>query len=365
MAKKTNNTKANNANETKVVCPNCGEEFAIPTHTTLAVGVVIGKDSNLGTISPALAGNKTKVDERIEAMQNAGIDTSKFFSVTNPDGQDVLMIWKDGIPTAVADDDPILAAIMAKGTIPNRDLFRRWVMSQMFHMILSEGYGRRCNGFTGALQWKGYKYQWKMITNEMNTQAKLYAKGDMDNFSERNIWFNKELVVTMMEDYLEKLKIEIDNRRTRKCKGVPYKRFSGKDIFVSDLYKKVYTPIRFAIGKMKNAKNPADLAKQLENFTKSMETCLGWDTPQCKEWMDAYKGCGAYYTLKNMVLFHDVFIRWNGHVLKDKQALSRILVYTKACAQSHEGYKVLGWLKGILELNKINVAEKIKSWRKK
>lgn len=326
--------------ESNVVCPNCGTEFTI------------GK-------------KRVSADERIEAMKNAGLDTSKFFSVTNPSGEEILMAWKDGVPTAVDDDDPIIAAIMAKGTIPNRELFRRWVMSQMFHMMLFKSYGRRCNGFTGALQCKGYKYQWKMIANEMRTQAKLFAKGDMDNFNERNIWFNKELVVTMMKDYLGKLQVEIDNRRTRKCKGVPYKRFGGRDVFVSDLNKKIYTPIDLAICKMRNVKRPSDLAKQLENFVKGIETCLNWNTPQCKEWMDAYKGCGAYYTLKNMVLFHDVFIEWNGHVLKDKQALSRILVYTKACAQRHEGYRVLGWLKEILELNKINVAEKIKSWRKK
>lgn len=336
MTKKTKNIR-----ETNVVCPNCGAEFRISK-------------------------GKTKVDERIEAMQNAGIDTSKFFSVTNPSGEDVLITWKDGIPTAVADDDPILVAIMSKGTIPNRNLFRRWVMSQMFHMMLFKGYGHHCDGFTGALQMKGYKYQWKMIVNEMAAQAKLYAKGDTDNFNERNIWFNKQLVVAMMNDYREKLRVEIDSRRTRKCKGIPYKRFGGRDIFVSDLNKKIYVPIDLAICKMSNVKRPSDLAKQLENFVKGMETCLDWDTPQCKEWMDAYKGCGAYYTLKNLVLFHNVFVEWDGQVLRDdKQALSRILTYTTACAKKHEGYKVFGWLKEVLKFNNIDVAEKIRSWRKK
>lgn len=319
--------------ESNVVCPNCGTEFTI------------GK-------------KRVSADERIEAMKNAGLDTSKFFSVTNPSGEEILMAWKDGVPTAVDDDDPIIAAIMAKGTIPNRELFRRWVMSQMFHMMLF-------NGFTEALKMKGYKYQWKMIANEMAVQAKLYDKGDTDNFNERNIWFNRKLVVAMMNDYRDKLRVYIDSLRVRKCKGVPYKRFGGRDVFVSDLNKKIYATIDLAICKMSNVKKPSDLAKQLKNFVKGMETCLDFYTPQCKGWMDAYKGCGAYYTLKNMVLFHNVFIKWDGHVLKDRDALSRILDYTKACAKKHEGYKVLGLLKEVIKLNNIDVAEKIRSWRKK
>ena len=37
--------------QTKVICPNCGTEIAIPEHTyTANDAVVIGKDSNLGTV---------------------------------------------------------------------------------------------------------------------------------------------------------------------------------------------------------------------------------------------------------------------------------------------------------------------------
>ena len=37
-------------NETKVVCPNCGAEIAIPEHEHFAAGMCIGKDSGMGTI---------------------------------------------------------------------------------------------------------------------------------------------------------------------------------------------------------------------------------------------------------------------------------------------------------------------------
>lgn len=37
---------------TKVTCPKCGTEFKIADKTSVAIGIVIGKDSNLGEIHP-------------------------------------------------------------------------------------------------------------------------------------------------------------------------------------------------------------------------------------------------------------------------------------------------------------------------
>ena len=37
-------------NETQVVCPKCGAEFAIAEKTHVTIGIAIGKDAGLGTI---------------------------------------------------------------------------------------------------------------------------------------------------------------------------------------------------------------------------------------------------------------------------------------------------------------------------
>ena len=31
---------------------------------------------------------------------------------------------------------------------------------------------------------------------------------------------------------------------------------------------------------------------------------LPHETPQCKAWIDAYKGAGAFYTMQNLIRFH-------------------------------------------------------------
>jgi hypothetical protein len=36
---------------------------------------------------------------------------------------------------------------------------------------------------------------------------------------------------------------------------------------------------------------------------------LPYDTPKSKAWIDAYKGEGAFYTLKNLVMFHGCGIK--------------------------------------------------------
>ena len=77
--------------KTKILCPGCGTEFAIADKEKTVVATVVGKDSGLGTVYPAVAGQdapssgKTKVPrtakERIEALRAAGVDVSHLFAM--------------------------------------------------------------------------------------------------------------------------------------------------------------------------------------------------------------------------------------------------------------------------------------------
>ena len=68
--------------ETKVLCPGCGTEFAIADKEFAATGTVIGKNSDLGTVYPVVAGHNSPAGlpkgarERIEALRGAGVDVS-------------------------------------------------------------------------------------------------------------------------------------------------------------------------------------------------------------------------------------------------------------------------------------------------
>lgn len=234
MTKKSNVNKNMNNNDTKVMCPVCGTEFAIGEHEhKVKNATVIGADSGMGTVY-------LPVSKRGEALRAAGIDISKYFSIQIPGGGEQLMQkTDDGRAVPVTDDDPIIKTILGGGTVPNRKLFRRWVMSQVFHGLTYKDYYGRELGFTQWLRNHGYEYQWEMLVEELRVQARLYENGDMENFSARNRWFDKTLAVTMAKDYIEQLRKDAERRKQHKCKGVPYiyinrSRFP-KGIFVADI----------------------------------------------------------------------------------------------------------------------------------
>ncbi len=340
-----------NNDQTKLVCPNCGAEFEIAEHEHNCKNVtVIGADSGLGTIY-------MKLKERQEKLKSAGIDTSKYFSMTTPDGTEHLMKYEGSTPVAVTKDDPVMKAILEAGTVPNRDLFRRWVMAQVFRGLSYNGY--RGKGFTDWVHSHGYNYTWKMVMEEMRVQAKLIRK-DSENFRARNRWFNSDVIISMMNDYIDNLRKEIKDKKVRHCKGVPYIRINRKDIFLSDVEKKIISPLRGIIMDVEMHKNSADRVYNcLCGFCNIMEK-LGFDTAQSSAWMDAYKGAGAYFTMKNMILFHGCKFYNDGKWMDKKESLKYL--EQKAEEYKGEGWRLFGLMKKFISDNKIDIAAKRREW---
>lgn len=98
---------------------------------------------------------------RIAALKAAGVDVSNYF----PMGEEMVVKVVDGVPVQVTDDDPVFASIAGGGHIRNYTLYRRWVMSQMFHML--DRMERQNVSFNALLQDKGYAYQWRMLEKEL------------------------------------------------------------------------------------------------------------------------------------------------------------------------------------------------------
>lgn len=343
--------------EIKFNCPACGSELTVSANCTHNCN----PQSSAVQIDVHIPGSRSgRANAKIEALRAAGVDVSNLFSMQGVDGSDILVRRHDDcLFERVADDDPVIIAIMAGKTIPNRRLFRRWVMAQMFHMLTQTDYrSTRPIGFTEALNRKGYKYSWEMVTEEFRVQAKLY-QNDTENFVERNRWFNQEVAVKMANHYISQLKKHISTLQYRKCKGMPYVCLNKRNIFVADIANKIFRPLELACDAIVKARNPKELYKTVANFYALIKkTWLQFDTPQCSEFKDAYKGSGAFYTLKNLILFHGcVFPR----VSTDK---SMDILYSLTNDEKLEGFKMLGVLKEFLVSNNINIAAKMAEWRK-
>lgn len=344
-----------NVNETKLVCPNCGAEFEIAEHECkVENATVIGADSGVGTIY-------MKLKDRQEQLTKAGIDVSKYFSMKTPDGTDRLMKWEDNTPVAVTSDDPVLKAILDSGTVPNRDLFRRWVMAQVFQGLVYAGYYG--HGFTSWVHSKGYNYTWKMTEEELRVQIKLYKK-DMENFNERNCWFNGDVALDMANYHIAQVKKIIHEKELKhihKCKGVPYICIGGQNVFVADIQKKIIDSMELLRDNILQAKDdPIKLYAAFKKFN-SRKINLNYDTTCCPRWMDAYKGAGAFYTMKNMILFHNCFMRdEKGRIQSKNKSLDMLM--GKADEYTDSGWRLFGLLRKFISDNGVDIVKKRQEW---
>ena len=337
-------------NETRVFCPNCGAEVQIPKHEHAVSGMCIGSDSGLGNVY-------LKLKERKEQLAQRGIDASKYFSIKSPGGVDVLMKWgEDGAPVQVADDDPVVIIIRKAGSVPNRRLFRRWVMAQMFRGLTFKGWRGGESGFTAWMKYHGYFYTWKQTIEELRVQSVLY-RNDQENFKMRNRWFNRDVAFAMCKDYIKQLEDYIASREIHRCKRVPYKRIGSLNVFVSDIDGKIMRPLRNATCDVRNANSPLALYNAMRKFRQCIPHATELGFQQCREWQDAFKGSGAYYTMRNLIMFHGCNYVGCGNYDDSLRELDK---YATRCA----GYELLGALKRMLRQNGIDIEKKMAEWRK-
>lgn len=356
--------------KTKVLCPQCGTEFATAEKEFTTVATVIGKDSNLGTVYPAVVGQEVPVQmsktaqECIDALRNVGVDVSNLFAMKGANGDEYIASNKNGMLAILDDDNPIFNYIASQGTIPNRRLFRRWVMAQMFHMMSYKPYrSKEPAGVSYMIRRLGYEYQWKMLMNELYAQMKMENR-DPQRFTERNRWFNTSVVVSMAEHYVVQLQEHVKNLKDRKCKGIPYKRICSRDIFVADLQAKLYSPLLVAIRRIKQAKNATQLYNVAQQFNR-MRIRMTSATPQSKVWIDAYKGAGAFFSMQNLIHFHNcVAIDDTGNRLDKFQSLAFISAKAEMY-ENGEGWRLFAVLKKMLKDNNIDIKKKMAMWRKK
>ena len=338
---------------------------------------ITGENLNIVTknVEATAATKKTKAQMRLEALKAAGVDVSKYF----PLGDDQLIKIENGAAVPVDMDDATIDAVGKKivegGYVNNWKLFRRWVMSQMFHMLRDmEKDGK---SFNEVLQKKGYEYQWRMLENELYAQVKMSEHGDHENAGARNRWFGGFVASDMAYDYIKKLRKYVDDnliwkvkkdadgkeKKTYKhtCKGNPYVRLQNKDIFIADLEKKVYAPLSELARKMYDSNTYKEVYDAVHEFNKNRKH-LAWDTKQSDAFINAYKGSGSYYTMRNLIMFHGARFLKSGRKMSEANSLKEL--ESKAKSYDEQGWRMLGVLKQLISESNIDIQGKINEWKK-
>ena len=293
-------------------------------------------------------------NERMEKLNGIGVDTSKYFNFNLPEGLKPgatisLVISEDGKPVIVGGNDVVREQIIADGYVRNTKLHRRFVMAQMFHMLNYVSYNGREKGYNACLRNSfDYKYTIDMMIEEVRILSKL-EKRDRESFMERSSFFNKTVVVAVLNDYLDKLKQYVETLPDKNCKGVPYKRIKGVDIFNADLDKKLYRPIRDRIQRVHRTVNYEQMHRELMAFMRYNFVKLPYNTPKSKAWIDAYKGAGAYYTLKNLIMFHDCKIMARYCFYTTGESMD--VLKSKLNEYRGEGWRMFALMKKVIEDN--------------
>ena len=307
--------------------------------------------------SPVSVIKGKKAQERLDTLKAAGIDTSNLFAM----GDEMVVRVVDGVPTQVLDDDPIYAMINKGGHVPDRRLFRRWVMAQMFRMLRQMDEYKMT--FTDIVRNHGYEYMWKMVVEELRVQARLYKAGDTENLNERKRFFNAEVVLVMMDEYAKRFDEYVDSLKVKHCKGKEYKTIHGTHVFVDDIPAKLTYKTNSLRDRLKNEMyniEPDELHLLVSKFDKA-RTTMKWNTEIPKTFIDAYKGAGAFYTMKNLILFHGCQFRERGRFVGKERSMKLLEEYSITL----NGWELLGVMKELIKENGISIEKKIAEWKKK
>ena len=161
---------------------------------------------------------------------------------------------------------------------------------------------------------KPYKYAWETTLNEMKALKHMNGK----ELIKRERFFNLEVVKEMANEYNEQVKgyikklpvkTRVKNGRLKCYSKIPY----GGEIRRYEQNKEFWANIKEAVDKINAANTYWQMQKAIEFF---MRTCpMHLKMPKPNAWKNAFKGAGAYYTMDNMIKFHNCHWMLKSHYL--------------------------------------------------
>jgi hypothetical protein len=361
-----------------IKCPKCGTQIQI----------------NGVDVKMSASNKNSKAAKRIEQMAANGIDVSQFFAMVDFNGQETQVgVIIDNQVRVLPDDDDIVKVIISGGTLRTSHLFKQHVLAKMFKMLLSykhykDGYLMDDRGkyydmdgyFTQNLHRMGYDYQWKMLHEELWRQVRMESNGDLNSLKEDIHWYNKQLAENMFFDYMRQLNEMLSQMKVRRCRGSKYITLRGAESILrghkSSSYGYLYcSEIELLLDKLRDLGNEILTAKTLTQLHTAVKRFRMYYVPleqtrkaygyrpfyptQCKEWVDAYKGYGAYFSMKNLIMFHGCVLQ----ELNKQESLDAL--DSMVFGQHVKGYYLLGALKDMLRYNNFDIEAKQNEWREK
>lgn len=355
-----------------VECPECGHQINL--RVNIEIGDSIINDALHGLDLSNLQVTATRyesVGNSIHEFRLDEIPESAAPSAANAHIEPNVNVSVEVVPESSEEEiDNVVAQIQSGGYVPNGHLFRRWIMAQDSHMESLPG------GITASIHAKGYEYMWKSAIHELDVTLKIRER-DPENYVERIRFMHDKVFIAMSKDYIRQLRDYFSHLDVRHYQGQDYKRLprqkqgvfagvihDGRDILVSRFESEIIAPLERLISKMERSSGSyRTFVDTIKEFNRKRIIIASFT--QCREWIDAYKAIGAYYTLKNAFLFHNVYVTVDGNQLTGTAALEYLR--TKAEEYSHpdengheQGYKLYGLKREIMEYNAFDLDDRLR-----
>lgn len=347
----------------KVVCPKCGTKFDVENHDEMVVPAFhSGTDDVIGTLVPSEKGESKMSEMKLTQEIN-------FKELTKEQKAEVLKAMGynpiDVMDVKVGTFDNVVEQIYKNGWIKNQKVHRRFLPAQTMHLI-----GWR-NGITSEDKWTKnmnarYHYfsQFEILEAEFKALSKMEFV-DLDCFAERVQFFNKGVAIALCRRYISDLNTGLRKQHIFHCKGIPYIKFAGQNIFVSDIETKIISPLTKMVDtferKSTTYKENFDFIKDFYHSPLCRTFVDCYKLPKCAEWVDAFKGAGAYFTMQNFIRYDGLnLVEYKtGKILDRDSSLEYLERQTNLCKPG-ERYKLLALLKNSLVTTKFDFDKVVK-----
>lgn len=303
-------------NEAHVICPRCGCE------------IEVGNESGLRMVTPPTPGI------HVLKEKDGGLDFSKFVAATKPQERE----YKISGDTANVDKS-VTQEIIEDGYIKNSK-HRRFVTAQMFRMLRFPG------GYNEYLKRMPYAYQWEMLVGDWHHSSELKAiahleMADSKEFERRTYFFNADVVIKMLDDFVEQ-------SRNANVRGTYYKHAIWTAIDAAlTLRESLDTRYKYCRYDV--------MLKQVRHWYNCNAHIIKYVARTCgfkhsRDWIDAFKGSGAYYTMQNLVCYHNCKLQTPFGSLTGETAVEYLDLQMKLDRRKC-GYQWFGMLKEMIKQN--------------
>ena len=262
---------------------------------------------------------------RKRTLQQAGIDPERYLSMRIdkeqiPDGAEVVITIRDKDTGELrelsvnADDDQYFGRhsqfyrqVMADGNIFNPYIHRRFLPAQFRRNI-------RYAGYNGIHDYVKQSYNWNYVVRFLKEECAKLAmleKRDREAYLERSRFFTLGDMKDILTEYGQKV-CEVLDREYESVKNVRHPRRGQGKVYICPkgmgmIQKEHVRPMKHRFTKfcedVQNARSYAQLSKVLESFEFAR---LDNDIPSSDTFARCFNEEGAFYTLKQMIMFENL-----------------------------------------------------------